>query len=567
MIIIAEKQIQQIKEALSGSDTKEQLNAVNSLKTLLCSIDISGIQNVVEKVVNEDILEQLAGLIKSNDDYILKYNAIWCFVNICCGNSEHVTQAIDSGILKIVFEVIENGVTSNPDKGFDSKQLDLICECCWLLGNIAGDSAEHRDTILERNAADTIVKLLKLDDNQKLKLDGSWTLSNLVSKKPSPFWNQISETFQWFCSVIKDKKNDSEVLMNALWGICSISSSYPLDIVNSGIIPTLVSYLNNSQNRLVLPALQALGNVLSSTKDYFTDEVLKQTDFLDFLFKLTKSNANTIQVYASWAVSNIAAGSPDQISKIIENPEYMKYLNDHLQNTNSSIKYQASCALANLVTRASIKQIETLVEKNHYLECLLEMMKQPDLITYERNFIEPINTILKHDSQHKFAPLFKQKGLIEQIQHITSELSSEMRGVANEFLHKHLLNIPSNPVPVPVSISPIPATSSAPEEKASKEKVPKAKASKKIKKATKPKQEIKKNPIRKTKTMIETLKEAKVLLKGVRGKRTSKTTRPQEINNSGKKSASRFKRTSSMKQTLQEAKKILKQIESTQRRK
>jgi len=68
--------------------------------------------------------------------------------------------------------------------------------------------------------------------------------------------------------------------------------------------------------------------------------------------------------------------------------------------------------------------------------------------------------------------------------------------------------------------------------------------------------------------MLETLREAKALTKGVKG-RTRKSSKPASLKKAGETPAkkdlkkSKMKRTSTMKQTLKEAKKILKQLDTT----
>jgi len=567
-----EEEITALADSIQAKDEKVQLEAVTKLKNLLVKSNFTQLEVLVEKVVSAGILGHLAQIIKSTEDFLIKFHAMWCFVNICCGNSSHVSKALDTGVLDLVFKIIDGALVANP---IDQNHLDLTVECVWLLGNIAGDVTEHRDTCLEQHAADKIVLLArKFPDHEKLIEHSSWALQNFVSKKPSPFWNQISESFKWLLSIIQDNKYPSKVVYYALWGICYISSSYPLDVVDSGSIPTLVQYLGSSENKLIFPALQTLGNLLSSTKDHYTDEVLKQPAFIDLLFKLSNSDNERIKIYATWSISNIAAGSPDQISKIIDNPEYINILNDKIKGTDEKIRYQASCALANLVFRASVAQIESLVTNNNYLEGLLEMMKQPDLRVYERNIVEPINTIFKYDSQKKFAPIFKQKGLVEQMQNVANGFSFEMRSVANDVINKNFINI-QQPAPTTISSTPLltaPKVTFAADTKASpaaspskeKEKVPKAAASKKIKKPTKPKKTTPKKLIRRTKSMIETLKEAKSITKGVRGKRTRKSTRPTDASSNGK--VSKMRRTNTMKQTLEEAKKIMKQLDSATKR-
>jgi len=570
---------------LQSDDFETKLNAVTALKALLVQTpsDSKDFEELVDKIVSHEILEQLAEIIKAVTDFNLKYRAVWCFVNICCGNSTHITKAIDSGILDLVSEIIDKALAADTS---DTQALDLAVEAIWLIGNVSGDSAEHRDACLEFDAANKIVQLVnKFPNHEKLLSNSVWTLQNLVCKKPAPFWNQISDAFKLFVTIIQNPKNETDLIYHALWGICYISSSYTLDVVSSGCIPNLVKFITGDEPKHILPALQTLGNLISTTRDHYTDEVLKNTEFVPTLFKLSESPHQKIKTYAVWCISNISAGTPEQIASIIDHPSYLDQINGYLKADDEKIVYQASFALSNLVNRATAQQIEKLVTKNNYLDGLLEILKQPNVRMYERLAVEPIHTIMKHDTKHILAPIFKNKGLIEQMQSVHPNMGYEMRTMTNDIITKHFLNIPApvaasttaTTLNVPAATLSVPQTVSSParspSRSPSKAKVPKVESGKKIQKATKPKKPVKKAPIRKTKTMMETLKEAKALTKGVKG-RTRKSSKPASLKKAtgetpAKKDLkkAKIKRTGTMKQTLKEAKKILKQLDSAKKSK
>ena len=67
-------------------------------------------------------------------------------------------------------------------------------QAVWALGNIAGDSPQCRDMVLEQRA---LVPLLdQLKDNSKLSMqrNATWTLSNFCRGKPQPAFEQASLT-------------------------------------------------------------------------------------------------------------------------------------------------------------------------------------------------------------------------------------------------------------------------------------------------------------------------------------------------------------------------------------
>ena len=562
---------------------------------MLCVQPNTRLEAVIDQVIQSGLLPRLSEIIKTVGFVDLTYNTLWCFINVCCGNSDQVEKALEAGLLPLVFQIIDQAIEGKEEV------LGLASEGVWLIGNISGDSIQHRDALLDQEGGDKIVALVKkYPNNEKILDNGVWALQNLVSKKPAPFWNQVSDAFKLFLEVLTTDAS-VEVKYHALWGICYLSGSYTVNIVDSGCIPLMVKYIGNEENRLVFPALQVLGNVISSTRDNFTDEVLKQPDLLPLLFKLCENTNDKIKIYTTWTISNIAAGTPQQISQIIDNPQYIQKLSERLKESDEKVRCQASCALSNLVFRATVDQIEQLITKHEYLELLLQIMKEADLSLYEINLITAIEKIVESDRTRKLSQMLKDKGIVTQLQEISGNLSYEMRALANELIRTRLTGPITVTAPVvnttaTTAATATTATTAAPstskttpkksQPKVEAQKAERPKEAKKIRKA--PKSPAKKKAtIRRTKTMQDTINEGKIIAKGIkRGGRTRQDSKPASVKKSTPKSTPTkaakakeddkgkgntpqkvqkkkiMKRTLSMKQTLSEAKQHIKHIDA-----
>merc|ERR1712232_829615 len=139
-----------------------------------------------------------------------------------------------------------------------------------------------------------------------------------------------------------------------------------------GLVPRLVELLIHPSWRVTKPALRTIGNIVcaecsdennhgaSTTTDY--TEVILECGAVPRLKELVTHSNREIQKEACWTLSNIAAGTVDQIQAVIDSgaiTPLVKLVRD--KKTDQEVRSEACWVVLNATSCGSDSQIEVLV--------------------------------------------------------------------------------------------------------------------------------------------------------------------------------------------------------------
>eukprot|EP01017_Pseudomicrothorax_dubius_P048809 TRINITY_DN895_c0_g2_i2.p1 TRINITY_DN895_c0_g2~~TRINITY_DN895_c0_g2_i2.p1 ORF type:complete len:295 (+),score=68.37 TRINITY_DN895_c0_g2_i2:663-1547(+) len=265
---------------------------------------------------------------------------------------------------------------------FGHKHLKIAEQAIWALGNMAGDNIEFRDQIIEAGGIDRIIYLYTRIKNQKSVKNVAWALSNLCRGSPPPNYESVKLAVPVFGKMILDE-SDSETLSEALWALVNLTDNQDDekldDILTIGIIPRLAQLLQHKSLNVVIPTVRVLGHVLSGAK-HQTDEVLK-TDAVAQFRRLLSVKRKLVKKEVCFCLSNITAGTSDQVSHVVRDEELVKKLLDiALNHEEDEIKREAIWVLANATNHGTEDDIYTLL-KNGLYDVYLVLLDSQDIKT------------------------------------------------------------------------------------------------------------------------------------------------------------------------------------------
>merc|ERR1719421_1424980 len=419
-------QIPALSQTVAAEDPQMQFNATQQFRKLL-SIELNP---PIQEVIGAGVVPRFVQFLQDVARPELQFEAAWVLTNIASGTAEQTRAVVDNGALPIFVELLQ------------SPNDDVREQAMWALGNIAGDSPNFRDLVLQSGGLTPVMTVLRESEKTSMMRNATWTLSNLCRGKPPPPFEWVSPALGTLANLIYS--GDVEVLTDACWALSYLSDGTNdriAAVIQAGVCRRLVELLTHTSPLVQTPALRAVGNIV--TGDDAQTQVILQSQALPSLLKLLSHAKKAIRKESCWTISNITAGSRAQIQEVIASGLFPPVIH-LLQTADFDIKKEAAWAISNATSGGSPQQVDYLVEAG-CLKPLIELLGVSDA-KIASVALEAVENILRFGKQKQienglaenpFATLVEAAEGLPKIESLQEDPNEEVYQKAMKILEMH----------------------------------------------------------------------------------------------------------------------------------
>ncbi len=244
-----------------------------------------------------------------------------------------------------------------------SENADIREQSAWCLGNIAGDGSDLRDYILNSGALQPLLLNIAQPSSVSVLRNCVWTLSNFCRGKPQPEFSTIAPALPTIANLLLTEV-DAEVMTDAAWALSYLSDGDDVRIekvVGLGVLPALVKMISVGTTNMIIPALRTLGNIVSGN-DQQTQAVIEAGALMS-LSELLLNPKKSIRKETCWVLSNIAAGTAQQMNSLFNIPDLVPRILRQLNSvTEWDVRKEAAWVICNLLTSCAPPKIIEMIE-------------------------------------------------------------------------------------------------------------------------------------------------------------------------------------------------------------
>lgn len=321
---------------------------------------------------------------------------------------------------------------------------EITEQASWALGNISGTSNEYRDMINGFNVIRRLGELLKRSaPNSRYTHNVMWCLTNCIRGKGHDPSSQVLPVIPVIIQVAQ-QSTKVNLLIDASWAlsyITDLGDEYLAKIAEHGGIQVIISLLNHSENKVVLPSVRSIGNISTGSENI--SRVIFDCGALPKLAELLSIEDKGILKETCWLFSNLLAESVTQVLKVMESGALGKLIKLCFEE-DLSIRKEAAWCISNAAALVEKPIIEYIVN-NKGLDAMNSILSEIEETKILLVALEGIKNILaggkkyflNNEGDNPYTLLVEQNGLLDKIEGLQHHSNNHIYEVASSILENY----------------------------------------------------------------------------------------------------------------------------------
>lgn len=279
----------------------------------------------------------------------LQFEAAWVLTNIA--SSDYTKVVVDNNAIPHLVNLL---LSNDPD---------LREQSAWCLGNIAGENSSYRNMIIDNGGVTKLIHCIRNFQSVTYLENCVWALSNICRGKPIVNIQKIYPALSLLAQIILSGKYPA-VSVDSIWALSYVSEggNEHIDaVIKLGIIHQLIQILDYGSAQAIFPVLRVIGNISTGTEAH--TDVLLDHDALRVLDKYITCKKASVRKEVCWILSNIAAGNPSQVQKLLSYQGLIPKILQQMSISNEfEVRREARFIISNVILGKNVHYIRKLIQ-------------------------------------------------------------------------------------------------------------------------------------------------------------------------------------------------------------
>jgi hypothetical protein len=343
-------------ELIKNGDRLQKHQSIIYLRKLL-----SNQKNLpIQETIDLNGVPLLIEIAKDTSELHLRLEATWCLANLVSGTTQQTMGLINKNIIQIFEEILKDPYNQ------------IVEQAIWGLGNIIGDSVELRNKVVKTNVLNKLILMLRQNRGFNVQKHIIWCISNSLRIRPRN--EPYAERKNCVAALISafQAYNEVDIKQDCLFGVSEYcKTNLLIYFTDEKFMSSLRQYyqyvyqqtVEYSEMKPQISAIHKIIGNITNGDDFDTDKIIDQGYLKDLCIMLCVDD-DMCKREICWILSNIAAGTENQIGSLLNEPNLFDNLVNLLYKSKKEIQREALWVICNMTKNCNKNQLNYLIQNN-----------------------------------------------------------------------------------------------------------------------------------------------------------------------------------------------------------